>query len=44
MVDSPQIGKMTPNFLKVGFYKNRLGKIRFSNYQGFEFSKSQTVF
>jgi hypothetical protein len=28
MLDSIQIGKMAPNFLTVGVYKNRLGKIR----------------
>jgi hypothetical protein len=33
MVDLPQIGKIAPNFLTVGFYKNRLGKIKFSDYQ-----------
>jgi peroxiredoxin (alkyl hydroperoxide reductase subunit C) len=32
MRTSPQIGKMTPNFLTVGVYKNKLGKIRLSNY------------
>jgi len=34
MLDSPQIGKMAPNFLTVGVYKNRLGKIRLSDYYG----------
>jgi len=29
-----QIGKVAPNFLTVGIYKNRLGKIRLSDYQG----------
>jgi hypothetical protein len=28
MVDLIQIGKMAPNFVTVGVYKNRLGKIR----------------
>ena len=30
----PQIGKIAPNFLTVGVYKNRLGKIRLSDYHG----------
>jgi len=30
----PQIGKIAPNFLTVGIYKNRLGKIRLSDYHG----------
>jgi len=30
----PQIGKMAPNFLTVGIYKNKLGKIRLSDYHG----------
>lgn len=30
----PQIGKNAPNFLTVGVYKNRLGKIRLSDYHG----------
>ena len=34
MVSSPQIGKVAPNFLTVGVYKNRLGKIRLSDYRG----------
>ncbi len=34
MTDYPQIGKMAPNFLTVGVYKNRLGKIRLSDYHG----------
>jgi peroxiredoxin 2/4 len=29
-----QIGKAAPNFLTVGIYKNQLGKIRLSDYQG----------
>jgi peroxiredoxin (alkyl hydroperoxide reductase subunit C) len=29
-----QIGKMAPNFLTIGVYKNRLGKIKLSDYQG----------
>jgi len=32
MRDSIQIGKMAPNFVTVGIYKNRLGKIRLSDY------------
>ena len=34
MVDYPQIGKMAPNFLTIGVYKNQLGKIRLSDYYG----------
>lgn len=34
MVTFPQIGKMAPNFLTVGVYKKRLGKIRLSDYRG----------
>ena len=34
MLDSVQIGKMAPNFVTVGVYKNRLGKIRLSDYHG----------
>jgi peroxiredoxin (alkyl hydroperoxide reductase subunit C) len=34
MEDSIQIGKMAPNFVTVGVYKNRLGKIRLSDYHG----------
>jgi peroxiredoxin (alkyl hydroperoxide reductase subunit C) len=34
MNDSPQIGKLAPNFLTIGVYKNRLGKIRLSDYHG----------
>jgi peroxiredoxin (alkyl hydroperoxide reductase subunit C) len=34
MSDSIQIGKMAPNFVTVGVYKNRLGKIRLSDYHG----------
>jgi peroxiredoxin (alkyl hydroperoxide reductase subunit C) len=34
MVNLPQIGKMAPNFLTVGVYNNRLGKIRLSDYHG----------
>jgi peroxiredoxin (alkyl hydroperoxide reductase subunit C) len=29
-----QIGKVAPNFLTVGIYQNRLGKIRLSDYHG----------
>ena len=29
-----QIGKVAPNFLTVGIYKNQLGKIRLSDYHG----------
>ena len=34
MSDSLQIGKIAPNFVSVGVYKNRLGKIRLSDYHG----------
>ena len=34
MLDSIQIGKIAPNFVTVGVYKNRLGKIRLSDYHG----------
>jgi peroxiredoxin (alkyl hydroperoxide reductase subunit C) len=34
MSNSPQIGKMAPNFLTIGVYKNQLGKIRLSDYHG----------
>ena len=34
MVESIQIGKVAPNFLTIGVYKNRLGKIRLSDYHG----------
>lgn len=34
MLESIQIGKMAPNFVTIGVYKNRLGKIRLSDYHG----------
>lgn len=34
MVNSLQIGKVAPNFLTIGVYKNQLGKIRLSDYRG----------
>ena len=34
MIDVPRIGQMAPNFLTIGVYKNRLGKIRLSDYYG----------
>jgi len=34
MLDFPQVGRMAPNFLTVGVYKNRLGQIRLSDYYG----------
>jgi peroxiredoxin (alkyl hydroperoxide reductase subunit C) len=34
MRNSPQIGRMAPNFLTIGVYNNRLGKIRLSDYYG----------
>lgn len=34
MTNFPQIGKIAPNFLTIGVYKKRLGKIRLSDYRG----------
>ena len=34
MLDFVQVGKMAPNFVTIGIYKNRLGKIRLSDYHG----------
>ena len=34
MVETIQIGKLAPNFITVGVYNNRLGKIRLSDYYG----------
>ena len=34
MVSSLQVGKLAPNFLTIGVYKNQLGKIRLSDYRG----------
>jgi peroxiredoxin (alkyl hydroperoxide reductase subunit C) len=34
MINSIQIGKIAPNFVTIGVYKNRLGKIRLSDYYG----------
>ena len=34
MINSVQIGSMAPNFVSIGVYKNRLGKIRLSDYYG----------
>ena len=34
MIYSIEVGKMAPNFMTVGVYKNRLGKIRLSDYHG----------
>ena len=34
MLYSIQIGKIAPNFITIGVYKNRLGKIRLSDYHG----------
>lgn len=34
MLYIPQIDKMPPNFLTVNLYKNRIGKIRLSDYRG----------
>jgi peroxiredoxin (alkyl hydroperoxide reductase subunit C) len=34
MKTSPQIGKVAPNFVTVGVFKKRLGRIRLSDYRG----------
>ena len=34
MINGIQVGQMAPNFVSVGVYKNRLGKIRLSDYHG----------
>ena len=34
MANFPRIGKTAPNFLTIGVYKKRLGKIRLSDYRG----------
>jgi len=34
MTNFPKIGKTAPNFLTIGVYKKRLGKIRLSDYRG----------
>jgi len=34
MIHSIQIGTLAPNFLTIGVYRNQLGKIRLSDYQG----------
>ena len=34
MVEIIQIGKIAPNFVTIGVYKNRLGKVRLSDYHG----------
>ena len=34
MLESIQIGEVAPNFISIGIYKNRLGKIRLSDYHG----------
>ena len=34
MVNFPRIGKTAPNFLTVGVYRKRLGRIRLSDYRG----------
>ena len=34
MVGSIQIGKVAPNFVTIGVYKNKLGKLRLSDYHG----------
>ena len=37
MLERIQIGSIAPNFLTIGVYKNRLGKIRLSDYHGKKF-------
>ena len=34
MINEIQVGQLAPNFVSVGVYKNRLGKIRLSDYYG----------
>ena len=34
MIEKIQIGKIAPNFVTIGVYKNRLGKVRLSDYHG----------
>jgi len=34
MINEIQVGQMAPNFVSLGVYKNRLGKIRLSDYHG----------
>lgn len=34
MLDSIQVGALAPNFVSVGVYRNRLGKVRLSDYHG----------
>jgi len=34
MLESIQIGNLAPNFITVGVYKNKIGKIRLSDYHG----------
>ena len=34
MLNSIQIGEIAPNFISIGVYKNQIGKIRLSDYQG----------
>ena len=34
MITYPQIGKLAPNFLTVGVFNKKLGKIRLSDYRG----------
>lgn len=34
MTNLPQIGKIAPNFVTTGVYKNQLGKVRLSDYRG----------
>jgi len=34
MLDSIQVGSIAPNFVSVAVYRNRLGKVRLSDYHG----------
>lgn len=34
MLDPIQVGSIAPNFVSVGVYRNRLGKVRLSDYHG----------
>lgn len=34
MLESIQIGRIAPNFITIGVFKNKLGKIRLSDYHG----------
>ena len=34
MLEPIQVGSIAPNFISVSVYKNRLGKVRLSDYHG----------